>query len=63
MKITKNVLENIINDASNYINSLPIESIVEIIKYAKDKYYNDTPAFSDEIYDICLLYTSDAADE
>lgn len=52
---TKKDLENIIKNPYRYAQKMSVKKLVDILKYASDRYYkNDKPIFSDEIYDILV---------
>lgn len=52
---TKKDLENIKKNPYYYAQNLSVRQLVDILKYASDKYYEtDKPIFTDQIYDILI---------
>lgn len=52
ISINKQLLNKITNNASKYASEVSINELEQVIQFAMDKYYNDTPVLSDEDYDI-----------
>ena len=50
--LNKQLLTKINNDPNKYATTATISELERVIQYAMDKYYNETPVLSDEVYDI-----------
>ena len=51
-----NQIDQLINDPTLFIISNNVKTLINIIKYAAEKYYNGESIISDEIYDILFDY-------
>jgi NAD-dependent DNA ligase len=51
-KITKKIIKELNDDPITFITSYDSNLILNIITYATDKYFNNQPIISDEIYDF-----------
>lgn len=52
--ISDEVINKINNDPILFLMETDIDTLIDLIKYANDKYYNDIPVISDEIFDMCI---------
>jgi DNA ligase (NAD+) len=48
------LIQELINDPTMFILNNDANTILNIIKYTSDKYYNDQPVISDEIFDFLI---------
>jgi len=48
------IIDELNNDPVTTISNMTIPKLVKIIKYAADKYYNEQPVISDQIYDLLI---------
>ena len=48
------LIQELINDPTMFILNNDANTILNIIKYTSDKYYNDQPIISDEIFDFLI---------
>ena len=50
--MSKQLFTNISNNPSRFATTATIAELEKVIQYAMDKYYNETPVLSDEVYDV-----------